>query len=228
MWFLTVNRKWNYFASCFCHPVCFNHRFNRIIFILLYSSSFGISWLLFYKLGIMEANCSHNDLPLGFLTLTPSPVSCFTGCWSLFAALTLCSQFEFSIAFVCITHALFTLIDKILSSTLTDILLLALFISTEPYTVREARFHVKRIKEILTSSDQNDAYAGTNNSSLSFVSGVWAGDGNNGRKARGTLGEGSIDCTPPEYIMPKSKDTPLLPLHPNFTDCKVKVNNRFL
>ena len=86
------------------------------------------------------------------------------------------------------------------------------------YTVREARFHVKRIKEILTSCDLTDSYTGSNMSSLSFVNGIWSGDGNNGRKKPG---EGSVDCTPPEYIMPKSKERPLLPLHPNLAENKV-------
>ena len=88
------------------------------------------------------------------------------------------------------------------------------------YTVREARFHVKRIKEILTSCELADSYAGTNMCSLSFVNGIWSGDGNNGRKAK--AGEGSIDCTPPDYIMPKSKERPLLPLHPNLVENKVR------
>lgn len=58
-------------------------------------------------------------------------------------------------------------------------------------------------------------------SSLSFVHGIWSGDGNAGRKAK--AGEGSIDCTPPDYIMPKSKERPLLPLHPNLADNKVCI-----
>ena len=31
----------------------------------------------------------------------------------------------------------------------------------------------------------------------------------------------SVDCTPPEFIMPGSKERPLLPLHPNIKDLKV-------
>lgn len=31
----------------------------------------------------------------------------------------------------------------------------------------------------------------------------------------------SIDCTPPDYIMPGAKDRPLLPLHPGVRDMKV-------
>ena len=32
----------------------------------------------------------------------------------------------------------------------------------------------------------------------------------------------SIDCTPPDFIMPNSKERPLLPLHPNVKDLKVR------
>lgn len=30
----------------------------------------------------------------------------------------------------------------------------------------------------------------------------------------------SVDCTPPDYIMPNNKDRPLLPLHPTSKDLK--------
>lgn len=102
----------------------------------------------------------------------------------------------------------------------------------EPYTVREARFHVKRIKEILTSCDQTDAFNGHNFASLSYVNAVWSGDGsgNSGSNANGSSAGAagdkrrakpeSMDCTPPDYIMPGSKERPLLPLHPNFAELK--------
>jgi len=107
-------------------------------------------------------------------------------------------------------------------------------IFSEPYTVREARFHVKRIKEILTSCDLADAFNGQNFASLSYVNAVWSGDGNGASSSGATNGSAagaagdkrrakpeSMDCTPPDYIMPKSKERPLLPLHPNFTELKV-------
>lgn len=31
----------------------------------------------------------------------------------------------------------------------------------------------------------------------------------------------SVDCTPPDFIMPNSKERPLLPLHPGLKDLKV-------
>lgn len=41
-------------------------------------------------------------------------------------------------------------------------------------------------------------------------------------KKRGKLD--SVDCTPPDYIMPGAKDRPLLPLHPGVRDMKVKIS----
>lgn len=42
----------------------------------------------------------------------------------------------------------------------------------------------------------------------------------------------SVDCTPPDYIMPNNKDRPLLPLHPTSKDLKgpqcIKVNKHTL
>ena len=44
-------------------------------------------------------------------------------------------------------------------------------------------------------------------------------------KKRGPRPE-TLDCTPPDYIMPGSKERPLLPLHP--VDKDMKVTNVFL
>ena len=44
-------------------------------------------------------------------------------------------------------------------------------------------------------------------------------------KKRGPRPE-TLDCTPPDYIMPGSKERPLLPLHP--VDKDMKVTNIFL
>lgn len=43
------------------------------------------------------------------------------------------------------------------------------------------------------------------------------------RKKRGNELE-QIDCTPPEHILPGSKDRPLVPLQPQNKDWKVKDN----
>ncbi|XP_068173701.1 clustered mitochondria protein homolog isoform X2 [Antennarius striatus] len=91
----------------------------------------------------------------------------------------------------------------------------------EPYTVREARIHVRHIRDLLKSLDPSDAYNGVDCNSLSFLSIFTDGDlGDSGkRKKKGNELE-QIDCTPPEYILPGSKERPLVPLQPQNKDCK--------
>uniref|UniRef100_A0A8C2Z820 Clustered mitochondria protein homolog n=1 Tax=Cyclopterus lumpus TaxID=8103 RepID=A0A8C2Z820_CYCLU len=81
----------------------------------------------------------------------------------------------------------------------------------EPYTVREARIHVRHIRDLL-KMDCN---------SLSFLSIFTDGDlGDSGkRKKKGNELE-QIDCTPPEHILPGSKDRPLVPLQPQNKEWK--------
>ncbi|XP_077397437.1 clustered mitochondria protein homolog isoform X1 [Festucalex cinctus] len=91
----------------------------------------------------------------------------------------------------------------------------------EPYTVREARIHVRHIRDLLKSLDPSDAYNGVDCNSLSFLSIFTDGDlGDTGkRKKRGSELE-QIDCTPPEHILPGSKERPLVPLQPQNKDWK--------
>ncbi|RVE64763.1 hypothetical protein OJAV_G00129250 [Oryzias javanicus] len=91
----------------------------------------------------------------------------------------------------------------------------------EPYTVREARIHVRHIRDLLKSLDPSDAYNGVDCNSLSFLSFFTDGDlGESGkRKKKGNELE-QIDCTPPEHILPGSKERPLLPLQPQNKDWK--------
>ncbi|XP_057695489.1 clustered mitochondria protein homolog isoform X1 [Corythoichthys intestinalis] len=91
----------------------------------------------------------------------------------------------------------------------------------EPYTVREARIHVRHIRDLLKSLDPSDAYNGVDCNSLSFLSIFTDGDlGDSGkRKKKGSELE-QIDCTPPEHILPGSKDRPLVPLQPQNKDWK--------
>uniref|UniRef100_H2LV42 Clustered mitochondria protein homolog n=1 Tax=Oryzias latipes TaxID=8090 RepID=H2LV42_ORYLA len=91
----------------------------------------------------------------------------------------------------------------------------------EPYTVREARIHVRHIRDLLKSLDPSDAYNGVDCNSLSFLSVFTDGDlGESGkRKKKGNELE-QIDCTPPEHILPGSKERPLLPLQPLNKDWK--------
>uniref|UniRef100_A0A8C6ZFP5 Clustered mitochondria protein homolog n=1 Tax=Nothoprocta perdicaria TaxID=30464 RepID=A0A8C6ZFP5_NOTPE len=91
----------------------------------------------------------------------------------------------------------------------------------EPYTVREARIHVRHIRDLLKSLDPSDAFNGVDCNSLSFLSVFTDGDlGDSGkRKKKGTEME-QIDCTPPEHILPGSKERPLCALQPQNRDWK--------
>ncbi|VVC44929.1 Hypothetical protein CINCED_3A021244 [Cinara cedri] len=82
----------------------------------------------------------------------------------------------------------------------------------EPYTMREARIHVRHVRDILKSLEMADAYNGVDCNSLSFLNVVT-------QEKKKTRSE-SVDCTPPDYIMPNNKDRPLLPLHPTSKDLK--------
>ncbi|XP_077511664.1 clustered mitochondria protein homolog isoform X2 [Amblyomma americanum] len=87
----------------------------------------------------------------------------------------------------------------------------------EPYTVREARIHVRHVRDLLKSLDPGDAYNGLDCSSLAFLNVVTQGDILE-KKSRG--GE-SVDCTPPDHIIPGCKEPPpLVPLLPQAKDQK--------
>lgn len=80
----------------------------------------------------------------------------------------------------------------------------------EPYTMREARIHVRHVRDLLKSMDPTDAYNGVDCSSLTFLNSITQGDLQEKKKTR----PDSVDCTPPDYIMPGAKERPLLPLQP--------------
>ncbi|XP_053562254.1 clustered mitochondria protein homolog isoform X2 [Bombina bombina] len=91
----------------------------------------------------------------------------------------------------------------------------------EPYTVREARIHVRHIRDLLKSLDPSDAFNGVDCNSLSFLSIFTEGDlGENGKKKKKGTELEQIDCTPPEYILPSSKERPLCPLQPQNKEWK--------
>ncbi|XP_077336618.1 clustered mitochondria protein homolog isoform X3 [Lithobates pipiens] len=91
----------------------------------------------------------------------------------------------------------------------------------EPYTVREARIHVRHIRDLLKSLDPSDAFNGVDCNSLSFLSVFTDGDlGENGKKKKKGAELEQIDCTPPEYILPGSKERPLCSLQPQNKDWK--------
>ena len=81
----------------------------------------------------------------------------------------------------------------------------------EQYTVREARIHVRHVRDLLKSADNTDAYSGVDCASLSFLNTVCHGDGmalherrkNNSAGGGMPAGNGAaIDCTPPECLLP--------------------------
>ncbi|XP_026185619.1 clustered mitochondria protein homolog isoform X3 [Mastacembelus armatus] len=91
----------------------------------------------------------------------------------------------------------------------------------EPYTVREARIHVRHIRDLLKSLDPSDAYNGVDCNSLSFLSIFTDGDlGDSGKRKKKGNDLEQIDCTPPEHILPGSKERPLVPLQPQNKDWK--------
>ncbi|XP_018008261.1 clustered mitochondria protein homolog isoform X2 [Hyalella azteca] len=91
-----------------------------------------------------------------------------------------------------------------------------LHIKENPYTVREARIHIRHVRDLLKSLDDVDAYSGTECASLAFLNIVTQGD--IVEKKRSVVE--SVDCTPPDYILPGSKDRPLLPLQPYSKDTR--------
>ena len=48
--------------------------------------------------------------------------------------------------------------------------------SIEPYTIREARIHVRHVRDLLKSVDCSDAYTGVDCASLSFLNSITSGD----------------------------------------------------
>ncbi|KYM95660.1 PREDICTED: clustered mitochondria protein homolog [Cyphomyrmex costatus] len=86
----------------------------------------------------------------------------------------------------------------------------------EPYTMREARIHVRHVRDLLKSVDPADAYNGVECCSLSFLNIVTNGDILEKKKTRAD----SVDCTPPDYIIPGCRERPLLPLQPQAKEQK--------
>lgn len=87
----------------------------------------------------------------------------------------------------------------------------------ELYTIREARIHVRHVRDLLKSIDLVDSYTGVDCNSLSLLNIVTNG---NILEKKNAPRADAVDCTPPEYIMPGSKERPLMPLHPVQKDLK--------
>ncbi|XP_068572202.1 clustered mitochondria protein homolog isoform X2 [Cebidichthys violaceus] len=91
----------------------------------------------------------------------------------------------------------------------------------DPYTVRDARLHLRHVRDLLRSLDPADAYNGVNCSSLSYLTCYTRGDKDSDSVGNRRASEKeSADCSPPEYILPGCKDRPLMPLQPLRDDWK--------
>ncbi|KAM9451424.1 clustered mitochondria protein homolog isoform 1-T1 [Clarias gariepinus] len=91
----------------------------------------------------------------------------------------------------------------------------------EPYTVREVRFHIRHIRDLLKSLDPTDAYNGIEGSSLSFLrffTEERVEENSKFRKRGEELKQ--FNCSPPEYILPGSKECLLGPLQPQSENLK--------
>lgn len=78
----------------------------------------------------------------------------------------------------------------------------------EPYTVREARIHVRHVRDLLKSLDMSDAYNGVDCSSLSFMNVIAQNDFFD-QKSKSSKSSSSpsfrsdqLDCLPPEFVIP--------------------------
>nr|XP_057943587.1 clustered mitochondria protein homolog [Doryrhamphus excisus] len=83
----------------------------------------------------------------------------------------------------------------------------------ESYSVRDARFHLRRVQELLRSLDPTEAFNGANGRSVSHLTCFTRDrsmDGNN---------KGSR-WAPPDFLLPGGLERPLLPLHPVHNDSK--------
>lgn len=113
--------------------------------------------------------------------------------------------------------------------------------------MRDARLHIRHVRDLLRSLDPSDAYNGVNCSSLSYLHFYTRGEKGNAPSLfcrfcrssfalftylpfsdrdslgnRGALEKESAEFRPPEYLLPGCKDRPLAPLQPVRDDRKVR------
>uniref|UniRef100_A0A158Q8H9 Clustered mitochondria protein homolog n=1 Tax=Elaeophora elaphi TaxID=1147741 RepID=A0A158Q8H9_9BILA len=82
---------------------------------------------------------------------------------------------------------------------------------SEPYTTREARIHIRHVRDLIRSLDMSDAVNGTDGASLSYLATMTLGD-------RKKSADKSSECSPPDYVLPGYKERPLIPLLPKMND----------
>uniref|UniRef100_A0A8C2ERV1 Clustered mitochondria protein homolog n=1 Tax=Cyprinus carpio TaxID=7962 RepID=A0A8C2ERV1_CYPCA len=78
----------------------------------------------------------------------------------------------------------------------------------EPYNFREVRIHLRHIRDLLKSLDLTDGYNGVEGSSPSFLSCVT-------EECQEGDGLKQMSCSPPDHILPGSKERLLVPLLPH-------------
>ncbi|VDK52139.1 unnamed protein product [Anisakis simplex] len=88
----------------------------------------------------------------------------------------------------------------------------------EPYTIREARIHVRHVRELIRSLDMTDAVNGAEGASLTYLATMTLGDR---KKSLDKL----LECAPPEYLLPGHKERPLVPLFPTNTETVVALKS---
>lgn len=81
--------------------------------------------------------------------------------------------------------------------------------------MREARIHVRHLREILRSLDKTDAAIGLEFASFSCLSSVTHSELENATNKRRTTDiKADMDFLPPDFILPGGKDVPLKQLIP--------------
>ncbi|XP_034538961.1 clustered mitochondria protein homolog [Notolabrus celidotus] len=91
----------------------------------------------------------------------------------------------------------------------------------DSYSVRDARLHLRHVRDLLRSLDPTDAYNGVNCSSLSYLTFYTRGDRESDSVgSRRSSERESVDFKPPEYILPGYKERLLSPLQPLRDDWK--------
>lgn len=119
--------------------------------------------------------------------------------------------------------------------------------------MRDARLHLRHVRDLLRSLDPLDAYNGVNCSSLSCLSFYTRGEKGNAPSLfwrfcrssialftfslfsdrdslgnRRALEKESAEFRPPEYLLPGCKDRPLTPLQPVRDDRKVRRSELYV
>lgn len=93
-----------------------------------------------------------------------------------------------------------------------------LYYHVEPYNLREARVHIRHLREIIRSNDISDAINGVDFASFSCLSNITHASEEINRKLSTRFATDFVraetDCIPPEWLLPSNSDVPFKPLIP--------------